>query len=99
MSPERTSGSGCRPVCPSIYGWVILACVCCASVLRDRGPAVSTLSIFVDPMTSEFGWSRTAMSAAVSLGGLLAALSSSPILGPLLDRHGARVNALLPRFL
>jgi OFA family oxalate/formate antiporter-like MFS transporter len=37
---------------------------------------MATLSIFVDPMTRGFGWSRTALSGAVSLGGLLAALSS-----------------------
>jgi sugar phosphate permease len=41
-------------------------------------------------MTSEFGWSRTAISGAVSLGGVLAALAS-PLIGPMLDRHGARM--------
>jgi sugar phosphate permease len=40
-------------------------------------------------MTAEFGWSRTAISGAVSLGGLLAAIAS-PLLGPVLDRRGAR---------
>ncbi len=73
---------------PFYYGWLILFGVCCAGFAR-QGPAVATLSIFVEPMTSEFGWSRTGISAAVSLGGLLAALTS-PVLGPLLDRHGAR---------
>ena len=55
-----------------------------------QGPAVATLSIFVEPMTSEFGWSRTALSGAVSLGGVLAALAS-PLIGPVLDRQGARL--------
>jgi sugar phosphate permease len=73
---------------PFYYGWVVLAAVCCAGFAR-QGPAVATLSIFVDPMTQEFGWSRTAISGAVSLGGLLAAFLS-PTLGPMLDRHGAR---------
>ena len=41
-------------------------------------------------MTSEFGWSRTALSGAVSLGGILAALAS-PLIGPVLDRRGARL--------
>jgi sugar phosphate permease len=71
------------------YGWVILACLCCAGFAR-QGPAVATLSIFVEPLTREFGWSRTALSGAVSLGGVLAALIS-PLIGPLLDRHGSRV--------
>ena len=74
---------------PFFYGWVILACLCCCGFAR-QGPAVATLSIFVEPMTSEFDWSRTALSGAVSLGGILAALTS-PLIGPLLDRRGARI--------
>jgi MFS transporter, OFA family, oxalate/formate antiporter len=74
---------------PFFYGWVILGCVCCAAVAR-QGPAVATLSIFVEPMTSDFGWSRTALSGAVSLGGVMAAVLS-PLIGPLLDRRGARM--------
>jgi len=74
---------------PLYYGWVILACVCCAGFAR-QGPAVATLSIFIEPMSREFGWSRTALSGAVSLGGILAAVVS-PLIGPLLDRHGARM--------
>jgi sugar phosphate permease len=74
---------------PFFYGWVILACVCLAGFAR-QGPAVATLSIFVGPMTREFGWSRTALSGAVPLGGVLAALTS-PLIGPVLDRRGARL--------
>ncbi|HJU32981.1 MAG TPA: MFS transporter, partial [Hyphomicrobiaceae bacterium] len=74
---------------PFFYGWIILAAVCCAGFSR-QGPAVATLSVFVEPMTSDFGWSRTALSGAASLGGILAALAS-PLIGPLLDRHGARM--------
>jgi MFS transporter, OFA family, oxalate/formate antiporter len=73
---------------PFFYGWVVLACVCCAGVAR-QGPAVGTLSIFVEPMTADFGWSRTALSGAVSLGGVMAAVLS-PLIGPMLDRRGAR---------
>jgi sugar phosphate permease len=74
---------------PFYYGWIILACLCCAGFAR-QGPAVATLSIFVEPLSQEFGWSRTALSGAVSLGGLLAALVS-PLIGPLLDRRGSRL--------
>ena len=73
---------------PFYYGWVVLAAVAAASISR-QGPAVSTLSIFMDPMSREFGWSRTEISGAVSLGGLLGALAA-PLLGPFLDRNGAR---------
>ena len=74
---------------PFYYGWVILACVCAAGFSRP-GSAVATLSIFIEPMTAEFGWSHTQISAAVSVGGILGALVS-PMLGGFLDRNGARV--------
>ena len=74
---------------PFFYGWVVLGCLCCAGFAR-QGPAVATLSIFVEPLTREFGWSRTALSGAVSLGGVLAAVAA-PLIGPLLDRRGSRL--------
>ena len=74
---------------PVFYGWVVLACLCCAGFAR-QGPAVATLSVFVEPLTREFGWSRTALSGAVSLGGLLAAVAA-PLIGPVLDRRGSRL--------
>lgn len=74
---------------PFYYGWVVLACACLAAIARG-GPAVATLSIFVEPMTRELEWSRTALSGAVSLGGILAAISS-PAIGSLFDRIGARM--------
>jgi sugar phosphate permease len=72
---------------------VVLACVCAAGFSR-QGPAVATLSIFVEPMTRDFGWSRTEISAAVSVGGVLGALAA-PALGSFLDRNGARAVLLL----
>lgn len=74
---------------PFYYGWVILGCVAFACLSR-AGPAVATLSMFVTPMTAEFGWSRTAISGAVSLGGVLAAITS-PMIGSYLDRSGPRI--------
>src|SRR5207237_9073748 len=74
---------------PIYYGWLVLAAVCCAGFAR-QGPANAVLSIFVEPMTREFGWSRAALSGVISLGGVLGAVSA-PLLGPVLDRHGARL--------
>ncbi|HYL91329.1 MAG TPA: MFS transporter [Burkholderiales bacterium] len=74
---------------PFYYGWVVLAGLCLAGFAR-QGPALAPLSVFVLPMTREFGWSRAAISGAVSLGGVLAALAA-PIIGPLLDRRGPRL--------
>jgi sugar phosphate permease len=89
--PARQHGLATRLAArlPFFYGWIILACACCAGFAR-QGPAVATLSIFVEPMTSAFGWSRTELSGAVSLGGIMAALLS-PLIGPMLDRRGARI--------
>ena len=61
-----------------------------AAGLSRQGGAVATLSIFVEPMTGDFGGSRTALSGAVSPGGLLSRLSS-PLLGRVLERRGARL--------
>ena len=74
---------------PVYYGWIVLGCLCCAGFAR-QGPAVATLSIFVEPLTREFGWSRTALSGAASLGGVLAAIAA-PLIGSVLDRSGSRL--------
>jgi OFA family oxalate/formate antiporter-like MFS transporter len=74
---------------PFFYGWVVLGALCCAGFAR-QGPAVATLSVFVTPLIHDFGWSRTALSGAVSLGGILAAVVS-PAIGPFLDRAGSRL--------
>ena len=52
--------------------------------------AVATLSVFVVPMTGEFGWSRGQFSGAVSLGALFG-LIVSPFAGRLIDRYGSGV--------
>ena len=78
---------------PFFYSWVVLSCLCCAGFARQGG-ATATFSVFVEPLTREFGWSRTAVSGAASLGGLLAALLS-PLIGPMLDRHGSRAALCL----
>jgi MFS family permease len=73
---------------PLYYGWVVLASLCCVGFSR-QGLGIATLSIFVNPLAQEFGWSRTAISGAASLAGLLAAFVS-PLIGPILDRQGSR---------
>jgi OFA family oxalate/formate antiporter-like MFS transporter len=50
--------------------------------------AAATLSVFVVPMTEQFGWSRGLFSGAVSLGGLCA-VAISPLVGRLIDRYGS----------
>jgi MFS family permease len=77
------------PRLPFYYGWIVLGCVCFAGFVRQGG-AVAVLSVFVEPMRQDLGWSATAFGAAVSIGGVLAALVS-PFVGRLLDQRGARL--------
>ena len=73
---------------PFFYGWAAVGCAMSSNVVRQAA-AVTTLSIFIVPMTGEFGWSRTGVSGAVSAGAVLGALAA-PFIGPLFDRHGSR---------
>ena len=73
---------------PFFYGWAVVGCAMSSNAVRQAA-SVTTLSIFIVPMTVEFGWSRTGVSGAVSVGALLGALSA-PFIGPLFDRHGSR---------
>ena len=75
---------------PFYYGWVILAAASVPSFGARPVMAVATLSVFVVPMTDEFGWSRAQFSGAVSLGALFG-LIVSPFAGRLVDRYGSGV--------
>ena len=75
---------------PFYYGWVILVVASVPSVGARPVMAGATLSVFVVPMTDEFGWSRAQFSGAVSLGALFGLLVS-PFAGRLIDRYGSGV--------
>jgi MFS family permease len=69
------------------YGWyVVLGCLVCQIGLGLGG---YIFAVFLKPVVSELGWSRTAYSAAG--GPLLLAMSlASPLAGALTERIGAR---------
>lgn len=75
---------------PFYYGWVIFGIAALASYSSRPLMAVATLSVFLKPMTGEFGWDRGPFSVAVSLGGLCAVFVS-PFVGRLIDRYGSGV--------
>ena len=72
---------------PFYYGWFIIAlsflAYMAASAVR------SAASVLIHPLEAEFGWGRTAISAAASLN-LLTYGFMAPVGGWLLDRYGAR---------
>ena len=70
------------------YGWVVVGAAGTA-VFARMAPNITTLTIFILPLSAEFGWSRTLISGSVSVGAL-AALVLSPAVGWCIDRFGAR---------
>ena len=73
---------------PVYYGWVIFALANLPSFGARPVASVAVLSVFVIPMTGEFGWSRGLFSGAVSLGAVCGLLMS-PFAGRLIDRYGS----------
>ena len=91
MPTRRTSDN--RPLLsthlPIFYGWLILPVAGLAIFVSGPGQTY-TVSIFVDPIIEEMGWSRTLVSSMYTAGSLSAA-ASMVIVGRLLDRYGARI--------
>ena len=73
---------------PFYYGWVIVGASGTA-VFARMAPAITTLTVFIYPMSQELGWSRTLISGTVSAGAVTA-LALSPAIGWAIDRFGSR---------
>lgn len=70
------------------YGWYVVgACFAIAFVLYGIG--VNTFTVYVKPLEADLGWSRSAISLAITIAAL-AMGAVAPIVGRLLDRFGAR---------
>lgn len=69
------------------YGWFIVATTFTIAALTT-GPR-NGLGVFVVPMSTDFGWSRSTVSLAAAMGFLVNGLSQ-PFLGRLFDRFGGR---------
>ena len=77
------------PRLPFFYGWVVVFAAGTTTFAR-MAPSTTTLALFVSPMADEFGWSRTLIAGAVSLGAL-SSIFLSPIVGWAMDRCGVRL--------
>ena len=75
------------------YGWYILAIGMLGAVMA-AGTSQLFMSIMLKPLTTEFGWSRTAATGAITTGTILAGLLSYPF-GKLADRYGPRLLTTL----
>ncbi len=74
---------------PLYYGWIV-AGAAGAIGFANAASAISILTIFVAPMSDEFGWSRTAIAGATTVGAILGA-ALAPFTGRLVDRAGSRI--------
>ncbi len=70
------------------YGWVILS-ICALTQTVSLGAGGASFSVFLKPMSSALGWSRTTFTAAVTAQ-TLGTLMVAPVIGTLLDRYGPR---------
>ena len=75
-------------ILPFYYGWVV-AVASGTAVFARMAPAITTLTVFIYPMSQELGWSRTLIAGAVSAGAL-SSMALSPAIGWAIDRFGAR---------
>ena len=75
------------------YGWYIVGAAG-GIEFANAATAIAILTIFIIPMTDEFGWNRTQLSGATSLGAVLGA-ALAPFTGRLVDRFGSRLPLVL----
>lgn len=75
------------------YGWYILAVAMIGAFLA-AGSSQIFMSVILKPLTGEFGWSRTAMTGAITIGTITAGVFSFPV-GRLADQYGPRMLTFL----
>jgi MFS family permease len=83
MTAEPTPGTGIREALPLVIAGFAISFVVV-------GGGIDTVSVFLNAITRATDWSRSALSAGVSVGAVMAALST-PVVGMLVDRHGVCV--------
>ena len=78
---------------PFFYGWVILTVSALTRFISGPGQTF-LISVFIDPVISDLGWSRTLVSSLYTAGSLTAGVAVI-FVGRLLDRYGARIMLLV----
>ncbi len=76
------------------YGWRVVLAACLGVMAGFGSLFVYTFTVFVKPLSAEFGWSREAVSSGFAIGAVTVGLCS-PLLGRWIDRYGPR-RIILP---
>lgn len=79
---------------PFVRGWITVV-ICLLGI--STGPAafaLASIGIVAEPLSQEFGWSRTAISSPISVM-MLCTAACMPIAGKLVDKFGAK-RVLVP---
>ena len=78
----------------SYYGWRVVLAACLGVMAGFGSLFVYTFSVFVKPLSAQFGWSREAISTGFAIAAVTLGLVS-PLLGRWIDRFGPR-RIILP---
>jgi MFS family permease len=70
------------------YGWRVIGVIMLGGFL-GAGMSQLFMGVMLKPMTEDLGWTRTAISGAITSGTVVAGLLA-PIFGRLADRFGPR---------
>jgi predicted MFS family arabinose efflux permease len=83
MTPDGRTGAGPRAALPLVIAGFVISFVVV-------GGGIDTVSVFLNALSQATRWSRAQLSLAVSVGAVMAAVST-PIVGVLVDRFGVRL--------
>ena len=92
-SPVSTSPQPWVSRLPFFYGWIILVVAGSAGFMSGPGQTYG-VSVFINPIIEDTGWSRTTVAGLYTAGSLTAA-TTMVFVGRLLDKYGARVMLMV----
>ena len=81
---------------PIFYGWWITITALVVNAILSA-PSFGSAGLWIDSLESQYGWSRTQLSIAFSLGQLEASIAA-PLVGYLIDRIGGKKISMFGAF-
>lgn len=86
---DMSASSSPAPQRTERAGWLVVLAAFFGVMVSFGSLLVFTFSVFLKPLSAEFGWSRESISAAFGIAAMTVAVCS-PLLGRLLDRYGPK---------